>query len=87
MTSSQSLSTDSSERRRHVLPPSLPPRGLSRVWAAQYVGISPSLFDQMVADGRMPGPKEINSRRVWDRHALDAAFEALPATDVGNPFD
>lgn len=55
-----------------------PPRGLSRAEAARWVGVSPSLFDQMVKDGRMPGPKVINSRVVWDRYRLDHAFEALP---------
>lgn len=64
--------------RGAVLPPSLPPRGLSRVVAAAYVGISPPLFDEMVLDGRMPSPKIINSRIVWDRVALDRAFDALP---------
>jgi len=59
-----------------VPPPSR--RGLSRVQAAEYVGISPSKFDQLVADGRMPGPKHIDGRRVWDRRALDFAFDALP---------
>src|SRR6516225_4773854 len=54
------------------------PRGLSRVEAAVYVGVSPSLFDAMVKDGRMPQPKRINSRTVWDRRRLDDAFEALP---------
>jgi hypothetical protein len=63
------------------------PRGLSRVQAAAYVGVSPSLFDMMVKDGRMPGPKLINSRTVWDRFALDRAFEALPDRDSGNPWD
>ena len=38
-----------------------PPRGMSRVEVADYVGISPSLFDTMVRDGRMPGPKLINN--------------------------
>lgn len=61
------------------------PRGLSRIEAAEYVGVSPTLFDQMVKDGRMPTPKEINSRVVWDRHGLDAAFDDLP--DRGNPLD
>lgn len=65
---------------KHVLPQSLPPRGLSRVEAAQYIGVSPSLFDQMVEDGRMPKPKPINARKVWDRLKLDQAFEALPDT-------
>jgi len=55
-----------------------PPRGMSRVDAAAYIGVSPGLFDEMVKDGRMPGPKRINSRVVWDRFLLDAAFEALP---------
>jgi predicted DNA-binding transcriptional regulator AlpA len=56
----------------------LPPRGLSRVEAADYIGVSATLFDQMVADRRMPWPKRINSRVVWDRIQLDAAFAALP---------
>ena len=58
--------------------PLFPPRGLSRIEAATYIGVSPSLFDQMVEDGRMPKPKMINSRLVWDRWELDAAFSALP---------
>ena len=53
------------ERRASTLPPSLAPRGLSRSQAAEYVGISPSLFDEMVKDGRMPAAKCVNSRRVW----------------------
>jgi predicted DNA-binding transcriptional regulator AlpA len=54
------------------------PRGLARVMAAAYIGVSPSLFDQMVTDGRMPKPKTINARTVWDRWEIDAAFTALP---------
>lgn len=66
--------------RRHidVLPGSLPPRGLSRIESAAYIGVSASLFDMMVRDGRMPSPKRINARTVWDRLRLDAAFVALP---------
>lgn len=63
------------------------PRGLSRVEAAAYVGVSPSMFDIMVKDGRMPQPKRINSRTVWDRRQLDEAFEALPSSDERNPWD
>jgi predicted DNA-binding transcriptional regulator AlpA len=70
-----------------TLPPSLPPRGLSRVAAAAYIGISPSLFDIMVKDGRMPKPKRINARTVWDRKRLDEAFDALPDEEGGNPSD
>ena len=77
-------------RRTAALPPSLPPRGLSRVEAAAYIGVSPGLFDAMVTDGRMPCPKRVNARTLWDRLALDAAFAALP--DDGhnresNPWD
>jgi predicted DNA-binding transcriptional regulator AlpA len=53
-------------------------RGLSRVEAAQYIGVSSTLFDVMVNDGRMPPPREINARIVWDRRELDVAFDNLP---------
>jgi predicted DNA-binding transcriptional regulator AlpA len=61
----------------NVLPPGLAPRGLSRVQAAAYIGVSTALFDEMVNDGRMPKPTRINSRTVWDRIKLDEAFVAL----------
>lgn len=64
--------------RRHALPPSCPPRGLSREAAAEYVGVSPTKFDQLVKDRRMPSPKRVDGRVIWDRHALDSAFTALP---------
>jgi predicted DNA-binding transcriptional regulator AlpA len=66
-----------SRNRVSFLPPSLPPRGLSRVQAAEYIGIGVSKFDELVADGRMPKPKRIDSRTVWDREQLDDAFAAL----------
>ena len=60
---------------------SYPPRGLSREAAARYLGIGTTLFDEMVQDKRMPRPKSINNRRVWDRVSLDLAFEQLPEPD------
>lgn len=63
-----------------------PPRGLSRDEAARYIGVGPTLFDEMVDDGRMPKPKRANSRVIWDRIALDAAFSDLPGED-GNKID
>ena len=63
--------------RISLLPPSLPPRGLSRLQAAEYIGVGATKFDEMVADGRMPRPKRIDSRTVWDRAQLDEAFTAL----------
>jgi hypothetical protein len=43
----------------------------------------------MVKEGRMPGPKRINSRVIWDRVKLDVAFDALPEDDASllNPWD
>jgi predicted DNA-binding transcriptional regulator AlpA len=54
------------------------PRGLRREMAARYVGLSPTKFDDLVKDGRMPKPKRVDGCVVWDRQALDAAFEELP---------
>ena len=53
-------------------------RGLSRIDAANYVGVGPSKFDEMVADGRMPAPRRIDGRKIWDVRELDASFEDLP---------
>lgn len=54
------------------------PRGLRREAAAFYVGVSPAKFDQWVAGGLMPQPKEDGGVVVWDRWALDESFGALP---------
>jgi predicted DNA-binding transcriptional regulator AlpA len=59
------------------LPLSLAPRGLSRAQAAEYIGVGVTKFDEMVGDGRMPKPKRIDGRNVWDRIKLDEAFAAL----------
>jgi hypothetical protein len=69
---------------------SAPRRGLSRIDAAIYVGISPAKFDQMVADGRMPSAKRIDGRKVWDVRELDLYFDDLPrdgAILAGNSWD
>jgi excisionase family DNA binding protein len=55
----------------------VPRRGLSRDEAAMYIGISPSKFDELVEDGRMPAPVKIDGRKVWDIRQLDLAFDAL----------
>lgn len=67
-------------------PISYPPRGLSRDEAARYVGVSPTKFDLMVSDRRMPRPKRVDGRVIWDRMALDIAFAELP-DDAGNEID
>jgi predicted DNA-binding transcriptional regulator AlpA len=53
--------------------------GLSRSEAASYIGVSVSLFDQLVADGRMPPPRNANSRNIWKRAELEQAFDELPS--------
>jgi hypothetical protein len=56
-----------------------------------YLGISPSKFDALVSDGRMPRPRLIDSRKVWDVFELDIAFDGLPREDgpsiVGSSWD
>ena len=63
--------------RRDVLPPSLPPRGLSRIEAAAYVGVSPTLFDRMVGEDQMPRPARYGRRLLWDRRQIDRSLDAL----------
>ena len=57
----------------------IPRRGLSREEAAMYVGISAGKFDELVRNRRMPAPKRIDGRKVWDIRDLDVAFDALPS--------
>ena len=63
--------------------------GLSRLDSAAYVGIGPSKFDEMVSDGRMPPPRRIDGRKVWDVRELDSCFDSLPHEEVasGNSWD
>lgn len=64
------------------------PRGLSRVEAARYVGVSPGTFDKLVLDGLMPKPKRVRTRLIFDREALDLAFSTLGEdAETKNDFD
>jgi hypothetical protein len=65
---------------------STPARGLRRNAAAEYLGLSISKFDQLVAEGRLPKPKYIDTLPIFDRLALDAAYDALPG-DEPNEWD
>lgn len=70
------------------LPPNLPPRLICREAAAEFVGISPTKFDEMVRDGRMPAPRRIDSRVLWDVAALNRSVDRLPGgDDEANPWD
>lgn len=62
---------------------SYPPRGLCREAAARYLGIPTELFDDLIQRGQLPGPRLLSGTAVWDRHQLDAAFEAIPTVKGG----
>jgi hypothetical protein len=65
-----------------------PRRGLSRTEAAQYVGIGVTKFDELVDGGRMPKPRRVDGRKIWDVHELDLSFDSLPYdTDVNDTWD
>ena len=55
--------------RERSLPPGMTPRLLSREAAATYCGISPTAFDEHVAQAVKP--IEIGRRDLWDVKALD----------------
>lgn len=85
-----------SARRVALLPPSLPPLGLSRSQAAAFVGIGEALFDRLVEEGRMPQPRMPGNRLVWDIEELVTHFRQLPhrgeeelagGPKTGNPWD
>jgi hypothetical protein len=72
-----------------ALPATLAPRLISREAAAAYICISATKFNQLVVDGRMPKPRLIDRRKVWDVHELNNAIDALPSEDdaLANPWD
>ena len=47
--------------------------------------MSASLFDMLVSAKMMPPPKEMRGRRIWDRFALDRAFEEMPEVSIDRP--
>lgn len=53
------------------------PRGLRRTLAAAYVGVSLPMFDKMVIEGNMPKPKRVYGRTIWDKVAVDRAFDLM----------
>jgi predicted DNA-binding transcriptional regulator AlpA len=67
-----------------------PVRGLNMQESAEYIGVGETKFGQLVDSGRMPPPKRIDGRKVWDIRELDEAFERLPsdgcAAGHGNPW-
>lgn len=63
------------------------PRGLRREEAARYIGVSPSTFDKLRAEGITPSPRKLRGLNVWDRHDLDAFFAELPVAEPTTPLN
>ena len=63
----------------------IPRRGLRKDEAAAYIGVSPSKFDQLVTDKKMPTPFKIDGCVIWDIRTLDAAFDEI--SGLGNAGD
>lgn len=65
--------------RQTALPPTLAPRLIGRFAAAAYVSVSPTIFDELMAAGKMPRPRRVSKGRIaWDVRELDAAVDSLP---------
>jgi hypothetical protein len=60
------------------------PRGYTTATRTAQVGSGKSTSEaplsliELVCDGRMPQPKQIDGRKVWDIRSLDRAFDQLP---------
>lgn len=61
--------------------------GLGQADAAAAIGISATKFRALVDDGRMPKPRRIDSRLLWDADELRDAFKALPHDGGDNEVD
>lgn len=53
-------------------------RGLSRLEAAAYIGISPSKFDELRKVNRIAPPKVLDGRLIFTTERLDEFLDALP---------
>ena len=53
-------------------------RGLNRKEAAEYIGVGSTKFDELVKVKRMPVPRLLDKRVIWDREELDEFFDRLP---------
>jgi predicted DNA-binding transcriptional regulator AlpA len=60
------------------LPPGVVPFAVSRETAAELLGISSGTFDKLVKSGKLPEPREVESRILWDSAEIRAAWRAMP---------
>jgi predicted DNA-binding transcriptional regulator AlpA len=66
---------------------SLPRFALRRDEAAACLAVSPTKFDEWIADGRMPKGRKIDGVTLWDASEVREAWERLRDGEVHNPFD
>ncbi len=72
------------------LPPGFIPFAVSRETGAELIGISPNHFDKLVKEGRLPAPRELGGRVLWDSDEIRAAWRAMPRrgqSSSDNPWD
>ena len=66
------------------------PIAVGREGAAALLSIAPSTFDDLVAKGRMPQPREIGRRVLWDTDEIRDYFRRIPRRGQrweGNTWD
>lgn len=65
-------------RRRDILPTLPVVFGLGESEAAAAIGVCATTFRTLVDEGKMPTPRKIGERKVYDVDELRAAFKSLP---------
>jgi predicted DNA-binding transcriptional regulator AlpA len=65
-------------RRKEIMPLLPVVFGLGEHEAAAAIGISASKFRLLVSQKRMPSPRRLDGRNIWDVDELREAFKALP---------
>ncbi len=58
------------------------PRGLNCALAAAYRGVCENTFRAMVEAGTMPKPEAHGHRKIWDRVAIDRAWDRVYETEA-----
>lgn len=65
-----------------------PPRAMKAERAAAYLSMSRSKFLELVDHGKLPKPIHIDGMVLWDRLALELAFEEMASDgERPNSFD
>ena len=76
----------STRKQAQNLSQAFAPRGLKHSDAATYVGLSKAAFDQEVKAQRLPLPIFPSRKpKVWDRVALDEAFDRHCEASTSTP--